>query len=38
MYANGRGVSLDPAVARKWYEKAAELGNEDAQAALKDLR
>jgi uncharacterized protein len=30
----GRGVPADPAIARSWYEKAAQQGHQQAQAAL----
>jgi len=33
-YAEGRGVTPDPAAAEKWYEKAALQGNTDAQRKL----
>jgi TPR repeat protein len=32
MYENGNGVSKDPAEALRWYQKAADLGNEDAKS------
>jgi uncharacterized protein len=38
MYEEGLGVEPDPAEARKWYGKAAELGDEDAREALKELQ
>ena len=36
-YANGEGVTQDCFEAVKWYRKAAEQGDPDAQSALKDL-
>ena len=37
-YYSGAGVTKDLAEAVKWYRKAAEQGNEQAVAALKELR
>ena len=36
-YENGNGVAKDLAEAVKWYRKAAEQGNADAQTALRKL-
>lgn len=33
-YRFGRGIPADPAIARSWYEKAAQQGHQQAQAAL----
>jgi uncharacterized protein len=38
MYADGRGVERSNAQAKLWYQKAADLGDADAQKALKKLR
>jgi TPR repeat protein len=37
LYATGRGVGRDPAQARLWYQKAADLGHDDARRALAKL-
>ena len=37
MYANGKGVEKDEKEGIKWFRKAAEQGDEDAKAALKEL-
>ena len=34
-FYSGYGVKKDPEEARKWYQKAADQGNEDAVKALK---
>ena len=36
IYLNGNGVPSNRTVARSWYEKAAEHGNEDAKSWLKN--
>jgi TPR repeat protein len=36
-YETGSGVKQDLVEAKRWYKKAAELGDEDAKAALKRL-
>ncbi|WP_290503749.1 SEL1-like repeat protein [Akkermansia sp.] len=38
MYERGTGVAKDLAEARKWYEQAAELGNEDARANVERVK
>jgi TPR repeat protein len=38
MYENGQGVQQDYHLAKKWYQKAADQGREDAVLALKELR
>ena len=38
MYERGTGVAKDLAEAQKWYERAAELGNEDALANVERVR
>ena len=37
MYLNGRGVERDVKKAKKLYEKAAEIGNEEAKAKLEKM-
>jgi TPR repeat protein len=37
MYERGIGVGIDPAIARKWYERAASRGHSDARKALTRL-
>ena len=37
IYNEGDGVPRDARVARQWYEKAATLGNPEAQLNLKDM-
>ena len=37
MYENGEGVKQDDREAAKWYRKAAEQGNADAQKALEQM-
>jgi len=37
MYLNGGGFKQERAQAMKWYKKAAEQGDKDAQAALEKL-
>ena len=36
-YETGEGVSKDLTEARRWYQKAADQGDEDAKEALKRL-
>jgi uncharacterized protein len=38
MYQYGEGVPKDDAEAVKWYRKAADQGNSDAQAKLEALQ
>ena len=38
MYERGTGVAKNLAEAQKWYERAAELGNEDALANVERVR
>ena len=35
-YCNGDGVAVDKAEAAKWFKRAAEAGNADAQSALSE--
>lgn len=37
MYEYGKGVAKDKTEAAKWYRKAAEQGDENAQKALRRL-
>jgi len=37
MYELGRGVARDAAEAKRWYERAAAKGDEDAKARLRAL-
>ena len=37
MYQNGSGIKKDIEMAKKWYTKAVELGDKDAQAELDKL-
>jgi hypothetical protein len=37
LYAEGRGVARDLAEAARWYRKAADAGNAEAERALKRL-
>ena len=37
VYANGELMEPDPEKAREWYQKAADLGNEEAAALLEQL-
>ena len=38
VYAKGRGIEKNSGEARKWYERAAEQGNERAEEALARLQ
>ena len=37
MYLNGRGGAKDPALARRWFQKAAAQGNKTAVEALANF-
>jgi TPR repeat protein len=37
LYQNGWGVAQDYAKAREWYQKAADKGDDDSKARLKEL-